>query len=237
MGHRLLGAMDSNAYGHYEDEEVVAFHDHVLETNGLNWQVAKFFPLIFDDEHWRWIIDYGVRKSKYPVWGMKDPRICLFLPQWAKVFPSMSVLYVYRPCIQCVHSIKKRAARDLLEGNSEMVNQRFWAEPDLAIRMYLFYTRTALDFLAGFPGRWSVVKLNDLIAGQDIISEVREKWGYPLHNCSIRDIYDHKILSGSGPNELIIDKTLLDEIKYVEDRLNDFSQRGIQKHSIRRFAL
>ena len=234
LGNKLLGAMYSNIYGHYEDEEVVDFHDRVLSANGINWQIAEYFPPIFDKKHWRWLIDYGIQKSNYSAWGVKDPRICLFLPQWSKVFPSMSIIYVYRPCVQCVHSIKKRAARDLTEGRAININKRFWTQPDLAIRMYLFYTHTALDFLERFPGRWTIVKLSDLIEGRDLISEVRDNWGYPLHNWSIRDIYDRTALTETGPNELVIDKTLLDEIKSVEDRLNILSQRKISYHSEKR---
>jgi hypothetical protein len=37
VGDRLLGAVPSNPHGHYEDEEVLRFHDRVLEANGCNW--------------------------------------------------------------------------------------------------------------------------------------------------------------------------------------------------------
>jgi hypothetical protein len=219
-----LGANFSNPYGHYEDEKVINFHDQVLEINGTTWQVNKGFPLIFNKGNWKWLIDYGIRKSSFPCWGLKDPRICLFLPQWAKVFPSMSILYVYRPCVQCVYSIKRRAARDLLSGKAIEINKRFWTEPDLAIKMYLFYTRSVLNFLENFQGRWAVIKLSDLINGRDIVTELRDLWGYPLHNSDIRDIYDNRVLSETGPNELIRDESLLDEVYSIDNRMDELSR-------------
>jgi hypothetical protein len=227
LGNDLLGASYSNPYGHYEDSEVVAFHDRLLKVSGGSWQSHKLAPFMLDKKDWRWLVNYGASKSTHPSWGIKDPRVCLFLPYWRKVFPSMSVLYVYRPCIQCVYSIKRRAARDLLEGKATRINMRFWTEPDLAIKMYLFYAKSALNFLENFKGQWAVLKLSNLTNGRDIVSEIRENWDYPLHDLSVKDIFDNEVLAAGGPNEVIYDDTLLDEIAHIDNRMDELSKKSL----------
>ena len=161
--------------------------------------------------------DYGASKAEHPVWGFKDPRICLFLPQWAHAFPDLSVICIYRPAVQAVHSLKRRAARDMLRGEAVEGNQRFWSVPDLAARMYIVYARALLSFLETFRGRSRVVSVDALLAGQDVVAEARD-WGYPLCDMRIDDVADRSILTGNGQNEPIFDTSLLPEIAALEAR-------------------
>ena len=131
--------------------------------------------------------------------------------------------------MEAVQSIKKRAARDLLEGRAEDVAIRFWKEPDLAVRMYLFYARRALKFLHNNKGRWAVMSLKDLICGRDIISEIIDNWNYSLNAVSVKDIYDSRVLTEAGPNEIIHDGSLLKEITQVEKEFERLSTVGLTK--------
>ena len=226
LGNKLLGANPSNPYGHFEDTEIVEFHDRLLKQSGTYWQTETPFLPIVKGSDWQWMLNYGIRKTVHAAWGFKDPRNCLFLPQWAGIFPDMRVLYVYRPCIQCVHSLKRRAARDLMRQRAVPINQRFWAIDDLAIRMYLIYARTALRFLESFPGESCVVSLDAMLEGRDIVREVRENWDYPLADAAVRDIYDSEVMSLSGPNELMFDRSLQSEIDEVEARFREREMLG-----------
>ncbi|MCI5122532.1 MAG: hypothetical protein D3908_15360, partial [Candidatus Electrothrix sp. AUS4] len=226
LGEKLLGAMPSNPLGHFEDTSVIAFHDKLLKQSGAFWQTEKPFLPVVTDEDWEWLREYGIKNSLYPAWGIKDPRVCLFLPQWAKTFPSMSVLYIFRPCVECVHSIKRRAARDLQNGVAQMINQRFWTIEDLAIKMYIIYAKAALDFLDTFSGRSRVIPLHDLLTNDDIVHDVREHWGYSLGRAFIGDIYDKSFLSLTGPNEVVHDSALLEEVEEVEAKLLQRSELG-----------
>jgi hypothetical protein len=226
LGEKLLGAMPSNPLGHFEDTSVIAFHDKLLEQSGACWQTDKSFFPVMHDEDWEWLKEYGIKSSLYPAWGIKDPRVCLFLPQWAKTFPSMSVLYIFRPCIECVHSLKRRAARDLQNGVAQTINQRFWTVEDLAIKMYIIYAKAALDFLEKFPGRSRVVTLQDLLSNVDIVRDVRKHWGYRLGRGFIGDIYDKSFLSLTGPNEVVHDSALLQEVEELETKLLQRSELG-----------
>ncbi len=232
IGKELLGAAPSNPYGHFEDVEVVAFHDRILKKSGSYWQDSFDFVPIFEKDDWTWLLNYGCRKTVYPVWGFKDPRICLFLPHWNQVFQDMRVLYVYRSCIECVHSIKRRAAKDLRENRVVNINRRFWLSDDLAVKMYLLYASSALRFLENFPGEACVIELDDVLQGRDVVKEVRENWGYALADANIRDIYDSSVMSRSGPNELIVDPHLFEQVEEVESKLISFARMGFTKAGV-----
>ncbi|MEM8664554.1 MAG: hypothetical protein AAGF49_10590 [Pseudomonadota bacterium] len=218
VGDDLLGARPSNPYGHYEDLEILHFHDGLLRQSGQTWQTASDFPPILTRKDWRWMVNYGARKATFASWGFKDPRVCLFLPQWHATFPDMSLLYVYRPCIECVHSMRKRAARNFVDNKAPKLNFNFFRADDVTIRMYINYSHQALRFMEAFDGRMRVVALTDLLQNRDIVSEIRRDWGYRLADVLPFDVYDGESLTTAGPNEVIYDEALLEEVHRVERR-------------------
>lgn len=226
LGDDLLGGKFSNKYGHFEDRTVIGFHDRLLAQSGASWQHGSAFIPTVTREDWYWLAEYGIARSVHGAWGVKDPRVCLFLPQWAEVFPAMSVLYLFRSCAECVGSLKRRAAADLARGHAPAVNIRFWTEPDLAIRMYLTYARAALRFLESFPGRSCVVSLDSLLAGRDILGELRETWRYPLAPLEVGDVFEAGLMKRAGPNEAVADPALLAEVRQVEARLRARERMG-----------
>ncbi|MDE4172472.1 hypothetical protein PXK15_21425 [Phaeobacter gallaeciensis] len=226
LGKELLGAKSSNPFGHFEAVDVVKFHDRLLDASGTYWQTDTDFIPIMNDNDWKWMYNFGVRNSFNPAWGFKDPRNCLFLPQWASLFPDMRVLYVFRPAVECVHSIKRRAIRDLVRDNVSHINRRFWLIDDLAVRMYLIYASAFLRFAETFAGDLCVVELNDILDGRDLVSEVREHWGYQLSDAYIGDIYDSSVMTRAGPNETVKDLRLLEQLEDVEEKLRSMARRG-----------
>lgn len=218
VGDELLGARPSNPYGHFEDREIIAFHDGLLRQIGQNWQTASDFPPLLTPKDWRFMVNYGSRKAGYAAWGFKDPRVCLFLPEWHATFPDMSLLYVYRPCVECVHSLRKRAADNYVKNRAVNLNFNFFRPDDIAIKMYLNYSTQALRFIEKFDGRLKVIALSDLLENRDIVAEVRRDWGYKLADVLPFDVYDGVSLTQAGPNEIIYDPALLDEVDAVERR-------------------
>ncbi|MEM8552582.1 MAG: hypothetical protein AAGF45_09390 [Pseudomonadota bacterium] len=216
VGDVLLGARTSNPYGHFEDMEILRFHDRLLRQAGQSWYAASEFPAVMTTPDWRAMAAYGFKKANHAAWGFRDPRVCLFLNEWASVFPDMSVLYVYRPCIECVHSLKKRAAANYANSRAVPLNLSFFTRDDVAVRMYLSYARKALRFLDGFGGRAKVVALSDLLSNRDIVGEIRSEWDYQLADVLPFDVYDGKSLTQGGPNELISSPELIHEIEQVE---------------------
>lgn len=218
VGDELLGAKPSNPYGHFEDLEIIRFHDGLLRQSGQNWLTATDFPAIVTRKDWRFMVTYGSRKAMHRAWGFKDPRVCLFLPQWHATYPDMSLLYVYRPCIECVHSIRKRAADNFVRNQAPGMAFNFFKTSDIAVRMYLNYSHQALRFMETFTGRMKVVALADLLNNRDIVAEIRKDWGYRFADVLPFDVYDGKSLTSGGPNEVIHDRALIDEVRQVEER-------------------
>ncbi|GAB5377171.1 MAG: hypothetical protein AcusKO_36330 [Acuticoccus sp.] len=58
-----------------------------MRQNGQTWLTATDFPPVVTRKDWRFMMAYGSRKSMYKAWGFKDPRVCLFLPQWHATYP------------------------------------------------------------------------------------------------------------------------------------------------------
>lgn len=226
MGDDLLGGNDSNHRGHFEDLDVINFHDRLLASAGQTWQVtSEFAPVLFETD-WEWLVKFGAKRSINRAWGFKDPRVCLFLPQWARVFPHMRVLYVYRPCVDCVQSLKRRAARDIRRNHDVRNNRRFWEVPDLAVQVYLAYARMALRFLDTFAGEYRVVPLHDLLNGSDLVAELRENWGYALHDVMVADVFEQSAMSEREANEMIVDTSLLEDVAEVEGRFLAHAEKG-----------
>ena len=230
LGTKLLGATPSNRYGHYEDREVVKFHDKLLAQAGTTWQADTGFEPVMTRDDWQWMMNYGIKRAVHPAWGFKDPRSCLFLPQWASVFPDMKVLYIYRPCVESVYSLKRRAAGGLRKNHAPEINQRFWDVEDLAVRMYLNYTNSALKFLETFSGDVCVVDLSTILQGRDIVSEVREIWDYQLHDAKVSDIFDKSIMTRKGENEFLYDSNFLPQIAETEKRMKALIKKGFTRN-------
>lgn len=229
LGDRLLGANYSNPRGHFEDVDVVSFHNRLLAHVDLDWMVAEAFePKLFDEDV-QWMKDYALRNANHGVWGFKDPRVTLFLPQWLSVLPNATVLYVHRPAVECVHSIKRRAHALLRREVDVESNIQFWTREDLALRMYLTYAETALEFLERHIGRVCVVTLGEILEGRDIVGQIRENWGYDLQDSVISDIYDASGMSRVGPNEYLHDPGLLSRLEGVENRFAALAKRGFDR--------
>lgn len=226
LGDRLLGANYSNPRGHFEDVEVISFHDRLLARAGQDWMVSEPFTPKLTEADIEWMRDYGARHADIGAWGFKDPRSTLFLPQWLSVFPNATVLYIHRPCIECVYSIKRRTHALVRRGINVQSNLRFWTEDDLAVKMYLTYAEAALDFFDQHSGPATVVTLDDILAGYDIVGQIRENWGYDLNESRISDIFESKEMSRVGPNEYIHDARLLDRIESVESRFSKLAKQG-----------
>jgi hypothetical protein len=99
MGGALLEAAQSNPAGHFEDRNVVRFHDRALATRGLKWYSRDIpAPLAFSTKERSWVARYVTTRSRSgDRWGFKDPRSALFWPSWQELLPpSTAQCLVFR---------------------------------------------------------------------------------------------------------------------------------------------
>lgn len=140
LGSDFVPAADDNRLGYWENAKAVAIHEQLLERLQRSWDDVRSLP------H-DWLesgaaldaarqIETLVREefAGEPLWAVKDPRICRFLPLWKEVLGRMGipivVLIVARRPSEVAASIQKR--NDWLPALGELLWLRhvFEAERD-----------------------------------------------------------------------------------------------------------
>jgi len=140
-----------NPRGYWERSDIVASHDEFLASAGYSWsRVAGITASDFDsvalqvlEERLRQIItrlDQGGRP-----WLVKDPRLCLLLPQWSRLVDGIA-------CVVAVRDPRDVAASILREGLRGAFTSNF------LLALWEKYLRTALVNLAGKPEHAGVRK-------------------------------------------------------------------------------
>ncbi len=98
LGDNLTQASRDNVKGFWEDREVVAIDDEILARLGMCWHSIGHTP---NAQEWESLLasDVAVRAEahvraqirRYPLWGVKDPRIPRLLPFWRAIFARCDV--------------------------------------------------------------------------------------------------------------------------------------------------
>ena len=195
LGYELLEPLPSNPYGHFEDREVVNLHQEILADNDRTWLVGEPLLPIVSGAKWaraRSMIER--RNAEHALWGFKDPRACLFVMVWKYLMPDMKVLLVYRHFSESTHSLGLRHSSDLFlgEGNYQ-IHQRFWKEPDLALRMWLEHNRVLLAFARAYPEDTLAVSMNMIRDGFPLLRMIDDRWNLGLEDVPVGEVYDPRI--------------------------------------------
>jgi hypothetical protein len=182
MGDELVGARLSNPFGHYEDVSVVRLHEALLGDNGRTWQVDRELLPAVSSARWEELRSFILdRQQGHPVWGFKDPRVCLFLQVWKHLLPEARVVIVFRHYAEAVASLHRREARlALAEEGPGSLHRRFWEVPALALHMWLVHNRALLGFAAAHPDDVVAVSFDALRAGAPLASALEVRWGLGL---------------------------------------------------------
>lgn len=214
VGDKLLGASESNPYGHFEDVDVVAIHDRLLADNGLNWQVDRpFIPYVARDV-WRDMSALLSRRRRaHALWGFKDPRVCLFLPLWRHLIDDLRVVATFRSPGSCAHSIERRQARDLLERKGPAVEHaRFWQEPDHSSRLWLQSNVSLLRHIRSDPLNSHLTAFDDIEADRDIVGSINNRWSIGLIGYRPRSVFDTSAATTRDRPVVVHDQELATDI-------------------------
>lgn len=112
----LFGGEKWNPDGYFENKSIVDYHDSIL--SGYN---RKWYSLLSADSNKEMAdnnvkeqiknVIYGLLKN-HSVIGIKDPRMCLFLPMWREIIEFMQIkvkiIVVYRNPSDVVASLMRR---------------------------------------------------------------------------------------------------------------------------------
>jgi hypothetical protein len=94
LGDRLLDGGEDNPDGYYEHREIVAVHDDLASQRGRTWDDPRPAAPDLHDDASRGALAATVRElvardfAGSPVWALKDPRLCRFLPPWLDVLAA-----------------------------------------------------------------------------------------------------------------------------------------------------
>ena len=120
FGDKLLAPMEGvNADGFWEDADVVALNESLLQATGSAWYLCDPAPLTqdwstaqFDDARQEAVKILGRGFGSGPLEVVKDPRFCLTLPFWLDVCVGLSlssdVCVASRAPLEIAASLEKR---------------------------------------------------------------------------------------------------------------------------------
>jgi hypothetical protein len=113
----IMKVNEDNPKGYFENLKVRAVNEIILEHYGLDWKSTASLP---QDWHNSKFAEKLSRKVKFILnreffgkkkWGVKDPRFCLTLKFWEKLFPGMLLVVVKRSDREIISSLEKRAEK------------------------------------------------------------------------------------------------------------------------------
>jgi len=182
LGDSLLPANLANPDGYFEDIETVMLHDAWLAQNGCDWCCIDSLPSVSKAQSRKDIDPIVQRLAKAPKhWGIKDPRVTLFLSQWQSALKQPVFIMVYRHYASCVDSLRRRQAHELLKDPStddEAI--RFWQTSDIALRSWLLHNKAMLAHLKKYPKSCLLLSQEAQICGTNVLKLANERFDLEL---------------------------------------------------------
>lgn len=181
LGDDLLGAEPANPHGHFEDERVIAIHDSMLEHVGLTWKSIEVVPRPLAEAPCA-ALDALIaeRQLLEQPWGVKDPRLSLFLDAWLDRLPNARVVVVIRRPDEAIRSLHMRHSRRHVESRGvDMSDLEFWRDPDLGLKLWIHYHRCLLDALPS-ADHSAIVDFGDRSAVAGLLPMLIDRWSLDL---------------------------------------------------------
>jgi hypothetical protein len=161
IGSHLVPANEGNPHGHFEDADILTFHQDILNRLGnhgdgffddgmLRQTPLDFFPSTEEIQRAQSLIQ--IRSENGGLWGWKEPRTCLFLDFWQRQLPDMKGVIVYRHPMEVHGSILRRRHWDYV----------FY--PAQVIHSYVCYNATLLKALDEQPNGFYCINANAAFA-------------------------------------------------------------------------
>lgn len=183
IGKELNAPTEGNIKGHFEDLEVVQFHENVLKANDLppeGW--VHFQKMTQIPEPWLTKAKAIVssKRDKTGITGWKDPRGTLFLDFWNSQLPEAQFIFLYRAPWEVVDSLYRRG------------DQIFAESPQLALEFWLSYNTALINFYDRYPNKSLFLNIDMIIHDPEVLTRaIAQKFGF---NLSVQpEIYDSSL--------------------------------------------
>ena len=185
LGNDLIQPHIANRKGYFEDMPAVQMHESWLNENNTSWQYCGESNLNLGEKHTASLKDYiSKRDAVDTAWGIKDPRLSLFLPVYQKHLGERArFLFIIRPWQSCIESLHHRHSREiaLLTNRSKgALNDRFWHKPSLAAKMWLAYNYRLFSFIKNNREQCLLVTQKALFNGAPVLSSLNKLGNFNL---------------------------------------------------------
>lgn len=244
VGGRLLEENVGNQDGHFEDRDFLEVHTRFL----LNRKVCgdgfiSTSPKPLSEPELKELKALIAAKSHANIqWGWKEPRTCLFLPEYRALIPSAFYLLVFRGYNDTVNSLVVRAHRyhekkyRTKKGLSKLIwdlykrkslEHFFETRAELYLKSWIHYNEQILNHVSVLPAnRYLFVHYEDLFQNDAIyFDHLNQEWGFSLDHVSFQSVFKKSLLSETRNIEVYIkDKRLLTKARQVAFLCRSFSE-------------
>jgi tetratricopeptide (TPR) repeat protein len=231
MGDDLIEARIDNPNGFYEDLSAVKLHEKLLEESGSSLMFYDEVKLPTMDKTVSRLTPYVEKRYKQTmVWGMKDPRACLFLDAWNKALGSDGYyVLIYRHWALCIQSLVNRHSKWLLVNfpkKRELIKNMLalWSHPERAALMWISYNRRMLTFVKKHRKKVVLINHSSLLEGFPIARVLNEKADVSLKEKSSK-IFNPSLLNDEVDASIVepFSKALISKLNALWDELNEMA--------------
>ncbi len=183
LGNDLMPAHPSNPDGHFEDLKVVRLHDQILRESGTDWKFSDDAVIKVTDTH-RILLARSAQRlnCQSPTWGVKDPRVCLFLNEWQECLENPVAIFIYRDFVSCAQSLRIRQVLDLAYSTTpNTVSLDFWEDHEMPLRMWLAYNKKIISYIRSHRNFSILVSQEELVSGYPLVELANRKLGLCLN--------------------------------------------------------
>lgn len=221
LGGSLLGAEPANPHGHFEDLEAIELHDALLDSTGRTWKSTDHPNSPLSTAAVDQLRSYAARRdAPGRAWGVKDPRLCLFLGDWIQVAPMARVVVVIRRPDEAVRSLHMRHSRRYVDSRGvDPSDLDFWRDPDLGLRLWIHYHRRMLSSLDSARAH-HLIDFSDRASADGAVATLVNRWSLELDATSIPS-FDRELGSTSVPPLEVRSRALLRDATEIWTELQE----------------
>jgi hypothetical protein len=157
IGQRLMDAGEGNIKGHFEDLDLVDFHESILKSQGFSKQGWILQNCVRVQEQYLSKTQEIIRTRQGQIWGWKDPRTTLFLDFWREQIPSIFYIFVFRSPWEVIDSLYRRG------------DEVFLTNPNFALDVWVNYNKIILDFYQKNSSYCCLFNIESIIKSPEIL--------------------------------------------------------------------
>lgn len=240
LGKDLLGPALGNAEGHFEDKDFLNFHEEVLLSRNLpDSGFIEDSNVVLSSAEKEKLKAIIANKNKIQnEWGWKEPRTCLFLPEYKALLPNAFYLVIVRDFSSTVCSLINRTFhRD--RKKRMWIDQLFWnlvkgplrrkekykEMADQFLKVWVAYNKAIAKHIETLPkNAYVVLDYNALLQNdQYIFSHLKQQWNFTLNYVNFKYVYKKELLKKAKKiDPYVTDKQLLQKAKDLEKQLRAY---------------